>query len=282
MTVELLSLHFLKHHPKDAARVLERFDSEQLAEYFNQQPAVTIAKIFRFMTPAKTVSCLVLMDVNIAAKILEDFSIERSSTLLRRMQPDIRLKIIRAMATLYANMIKLVIRFPEDTVGRFISPNVYTVLDTMYVKDILSNVKDSVEQVRSEIFVVNDKQRLVGLVYIKDLLVADSNIPIKKIMRSAPQALSARSRLAHVQHNTEWKYNELLPVIDTNGLFIGVLKRGVMLDALSRAKDSSQQQDDIATAALEMADLFWNTCTDLLLPEVEQKTTESKDGTNKQ
>lgn len=282
MTVESLSLLFLQHHPNDAARVLERFESEQLADYFNQQPAVTIAKIFRYMTPAKTVSCLVLMDVNIAAKILEDFSVERSSTLLRRMPHELRLKIIRAMSTLYSNMMKLVIRFPDDTVGRHISPNVFTVLDTMYVKDILSSFQDSVEQVRSEIFVVNDKQRLVGMIYIKDLLVSDSTIPVKKILRAAPQTLSARSRLAHVQHNSEWKYNELLPVIDTNGLFIGVLKRGVMLDVLSRVKDSTQQQDDFAMAALAMADMFWNTCTDLLLPEVELKTPESKDGTHKQ
>ena len=281
MTVKTLSLHFLQNHPKDSARVLEHFEPDQLADYFNKQPPVTIAKIMRYMTPAKTVSCLVLMDLNVSAKILEDFSIERSSSLLRRMQPDIRLKIIRAMSTLYANMIKLVIRFAEDTVGRYISPNVFTVLDTMYVKNILSSLQDSIDQVRSEIFVVNDRQRLVGMVYIKDLLVSDSNIPVKKIMRSAPESLSARSRLAHVQLNNEWKYNELLPVIDTNGLFIGVLKRGVMLDVLSRAKDSAQQQDDFATAALAMADLFWNTCTDLILPEVETQDPESKDGSNK-
>lgn len=282
MTVESLSLHFLKQYPKDAARVLERFESEQLADYCNRQPPSVLAKIFRYMTPAKVVSCLVLMDIDNAAKVFEDFSIERSSTLLRRLQPDIRLKIIRAMSTLYSNMIKVVIRFPDDTVGRYISPNIFTVLDTMYVKDIISTFKDSVDQVRSEIFVVNEKQRLAGMVYVRDLLVTDTNLPVRKIMRVAPQSISARSRLINVQNNSEWKYNEMLPVIDTNGLFIGVLKRGVMLDVISRSIDSSQQEDGFATTAMAMADLFWNTCTELLLPEVDQKNPESKDGTNKQ
>jgi len=282
MTVKGLPLHFLQHHPQDAARVLEQFESEQLASYINQLPEKSAANIFRHMTAVKVVYCLSAMDVSTSAKILEQFSIERASSLLRRMQADVRLNIIKAMSTLYANMIKLVIKYPHDTVGRHMSPNVFTVLDDMRVTDVLTAAKDSVDQVRSEIFVVNINQRLVGMVFIRDLLTAESETPIKKIMRSAASSISARSRLALVQNHPEWKYSDMLPVIDRNGLFIGVLKRGAMLDALSGSIEVIEQQDDIANTTLAIAELFWDTCADLLVPEFEQSNEESQDGSNKQ
>lgn len=282
MTVNTLSLHFLQHHPQDAAKVLEHFEPEQLVDYLNQLPTLTISNILRYITPVKTTSCLIAMDVNSAAKILEQFSIERTSSLLRRMPADVRLKIIKAMPTLYANMIKLVIKYPEDTVGRYISPNVFIVLEDMHVRDVLSAIKGSADQVRSEIYVVNDKQRLEGVVFIRDLLTADQNTSVKKIMRITTVSISARSRLAHIQHHKEWKYNDMLPVVDRNGLFIGVLKRSVMLDVLSRNIEITQHQDDAANTALVVAELFWNTCTDLLVPEVDKSNKEFQDGSNKQ
>jgi len=282
MTVNTLSLHFLQHHPQDAAKVLEHFEPEQLADYFNQLPALTTSNILRYITPVKTTSCLIAMDVNSAAKILEQFSIERTSSLIRRMPADVRLKIIKAMPTLYANMIKLVIKYPVDTVGRNISPNVFTVLEDMHVRDVLSAIKGSADQVRSEIYVVNDKQRLEGVVFIRELLTADQNTSVKKIMRISTVSISARSRLAQIQHHIEWKYNDMLPVVDRNGLFIGVLKRSVMLDVLSRNIEITQHHDDAANTALVVAELFWNTCTDLLVPEVDQSNRESQDGSNKQ
>lgn len=281
MTVNKLSLHFLHHHPQDAAKVLEHFEPEQLADYFSQLSASDTANILRNITPAKTTSCLIAMDVNSAAKILENFSIERASSLLRRMPAEVRFKIIKSMSTLYANMIKLVIRYPEDTVGRYISPNVFTVLEDMRVRDVLSAIKESADQIRSEIYVVNDKQRLGGVVFIRDLLTADPNTFVKKIMRITNVSISARSRLAHIQHHIEWKYNDMLPVVDRNGLFIGVLKRSVMLDVLSRNIEITKQHDNAANTALAVAELFWNTCTDLLVPEIDQSNKESQDGSNK-
>ena len=156
--------------------------------------------------------------------------------------------------------------------------NVFTVLSHISVREALSTVKETSDQVRSDIFVVNEKQRLQGMVFIRDLLFAEPDTVISKLMTAVPDALSAKSRLALVQNNSVWKYNEMLPVVDSNGLFIGVLKRGVMLDVIARNFDFAEH-NDLSNTAISIAELFWNTCADFLLPEIQNKQPESQDGT---
>lgn len=267
MTINPLSLHFLQNHPQDAVQALEQFEPEHVAGHLELIPVESAADIFRHMIPSRSVSCLAVMDICISSKILERLSIERATSLLRRMQTDIRNEIIKAMSPVFANMIRLVLKYPDGTVGQFMSPNVFTVREDMHTDEILNAVQSSSDQVRSEIYVVNDKQQLVGVVFIRDLLTEKSAAPVKKIMHNPEMTISARSSLINVQDHPQWKYKDILPVTDHMGMFIGVLKRGVMLDALMY-EGNAEQEDEFTNTALAIAELFWDTCADLLAPEI--------------
>ncbi|MBI4005179.1 MAG: magnesium transporter [Gammaproteobacteria bacterium] len=272
MPVNSLSLHYLQNHPQDAARALEQFEPEDLANYLEMIPAESTADIFRHMIPSRTVSCLINMNADKASGILEQFSIERATSLLRRMNMDIRKEVIMAMSPVFANMMRVVLKYPNGTVGQFMNPNVFAVREDMYTDDVLNAVRDSSDQVRSEIYVINGRQQLVGVVFIRDLLTEGPRTPVKNIMQNPEVTIAARSSLASVQDHPEWKYKEILPVVDHMGMFIGVLKRGVMLDVLTNIEDGAQQQDEFTNTALAMVELFWDTCSDLLaLEEVTAK-----------
>lgn len=267
MTINPLSLHFLENHPQDAARALEQFDPEQIAACLALIPAESAADVFRHMIPSRTVSCLTKMDTDKASEILEQFSIERATSLLRRMDLNVRNEAIKTMSPVFANMIRTVLKYPDGTVGQFMNPNVFAAHEDMDTDEVFNAVRGSADQVRSEIYVINGKQQLVGEVFIRDLLTENPGTPVKKIMQNPEVTIAARASLTSVQNYREWKYKEILPVVDHMGMFIGVLKRGVMLDALMNIEDSTQHQDEFANTALAMVELFWDTCADMLAPE---------------
>jgi magnesium transporter len=277
MTSNSLSVHFLQNHPQDAARTLEQFEAELIAEYLEHIPVKPVSEILRHMTSSKTVSCLSIMAVERSAAVLEHFSIERATMLLRRIKVDVRNGIIKAMSPLTANMIRIVLRYPAGTVGQLMNPNVFTVHEDRHIDEVIKVMQDRHDQVRSEIYVINDKQQLVGIAYTRDLLVAEPDTPIKKIMRSLEVSFPARSSLASVKDHPEWKYKDVLPVIDHAGMFIGVLKRGVMLDTLARDINSSSQQDDFMSTTMAIAELFWDACANLVAPEYENVRKEQQD-----
>jgi len=269
MMTNSISQYFLSQHPKDAARSIEKFDPAVLAEYLGQYPTRDVANIFRHMNISITAACLEHMDIDKAAPIIEQFSIERAALLLRRMSFTDRIRMVRKMSPITANMIKLVMRYPAGTVGQVMNPNVFIVNKNRNVSEIIDSVKASYDQVRSKVYIVDDKQHLTGMVFIRDLLVSIPDLPVEKIMREPESTISARASLDSIKDHPQWKDRDNLPVIDQTGKFIGILKRGVLLDALGREQDNEQPGDGIIGAALDIAELFWGTCANIITPRHE-------------
>lgn len=264
-----LSRYFLRQHPKDAARSLEKFDPVLLAEFLDQYPAAEVANVFRQMNTSTTSACLANLENDKSAAILELFSIERAALLLRRMSFKDRSRIIRKLSPFTGNMIKLVMRYPAGTVGQVMNPNVFAVHKNRTVAEVIDSVKASYDKVRSKVYIVDNNQHLTGMVFIRDLLVEIPDTPVEKIMREPEITISARASLESIKDHPQWKDRDNLPVVDQSGKFIGILKRGVMLDALARERQRDNQADDIVGAALDVAELFWVACANIITPQDE-------------
>ena len=69
---ELLGIEFLRTHPEDAARVLERFAPAESAGLLSGTPSLVAAAIVEHMVLTGAASCLAAMPVESAATILAE------------------------------------------------------------------------------------------------------------------------------------------------------------------------------------------------------------------
>jgi magnesium transporter len=258
-------LHFLKEHPKDAARTLEEVDPEALALYLESVPAKTAANVIKYIVPSISAECLKLMAIDKSSQIVMLLGVERASLLLRRMKSGIRVQFIRAMSPVFSNMTRLVLRYPEGTVGQVMNPNVFTVHQDMTVNQVINVIKNTSQLLHNEIFITNDKQQLAGIVDARVLLTADGNQAMKTIMKPPGKSIPARASLDSIKNYPEWHYKENFPVIDHMGIFIGVLSRSSIHEVLED-EEKLQNQDEFTSTALAVAELFWDACSDLLAP----------------
>ncbi|MEX2354213.1 MAG: hypothetical protein WD709_08500, partial [Gammaproteobacteria bacterium] len=97
---------------------------------------------------------------------------------------------------------------------------------------------------------------------------------VKKIMRRPDVILNARTNLDYVKDNPKWQFNDALPVVDHNNIFVGILKRSVMQDAVLAGQGRAHQDESFMETVIEVAELFWDLCIGLILPKGEI----SKDG----
>jgi len=276
MMTNSLPEYFLEHHPANAARLLEKYEPSILADYLASVSSEAIANIFRHMNSSIAAECLVSMTEDKAAAILEQFSIERAALLLRRMSLVDRIRIIRKLSSLTSNMLRLVLRYPQGTVGQVMNPNVFAVSKDRFVSEVIALIQENNDQVRSKVYVLNDKHRLIGMVFIRDLLVCEPGKSIEEIMREPEATISARASLSSVKDYIQWNDRDNLPVVDQTGKFIGILKRGVMLDALKNDQNEMQQGEGLVDTAMTVAELFWEVCANVIAPQHEI-TNEGKD-----
>lgn len=269
MKTNSLSHYFLENHPESAARLLEKYESSILTEYLDSFSPDLIANLFRHINPSITADCLVNFDTGKATTILEQFSIERTALLLRRMSIVNRIRIIRKLSPLTSNMIKLVLRYPQGTVGQVMNPNVFVINKDRCVSEVIASVQANSDKVRSKVYVIDDKHRLVGMVFIRDLLISEQDMLIEKIMREPESTISARASLTSVKNHPQWNDRDNLPVVDQADKFIGILKRGVMLDTLKREQNFTQDEEGIVETVMAVAELFWEACANVIVAPYE-------------
>lgn len=266
-----LSLKFLREHPRESAKVLEQFDAHELADYFEGIPDTDIVKIVRYFTPAFSVTCLSKMSDRKAAKLLEALGVESSARIMRRMQIRQRLDLLRKMSPFFANMVRLVLKFPKGTIGQHISPNVLAVTQDMEVEQVFNLIRKTPEQLQNDIYVINDKHQLVGIVDVRSLITIESDTTMGSFMRKPDVVFNARVSLSQVRNHPKWLHKEVLPVVDHSGVFIGILRRSIMVNALEGGQDPYAEKETFTGALLDIAEIFWEACANLLVPEIEKK-----------
>jgi len=277
MTINNLSRHFLEEHPRESAKVLENFASDELVDFLEKYSDEIVASVIRYLMPATAVACLSGMKDTKAATILEQLGVDNAARLLRRMKNKDQMALLGSVSGSYAMRLKSILRYPAGTVGQHMSPNVFIAAENMLASDVFSAARNSTSEMQGDIFIINDAQRLVGLVDVKNLVFADPGLEINEIMHIPDAVLNARINLEYVKDHPKWRFKEALPVVDHNNIFVGVLKRSVMFEALSGDQNLNRSEETFMDTVMEVADLFWNICTDIVLPKSDNRTEGRKD-----
>ena len=263
MDINSLSLHFLRQYPRDAARTLEKFESDLLAQYLADLPVAMAAGALKYIIPSIASACLEQMAEEQAATLITHLDLERAAVLLRRIREDKREPLIKKTSPVFANMVRQVLRYPDGTVGQAMDPGAFTVHEDMRVADVINIVrKVAGQQPQHEIYIINDRQEPSGIVAVGQLLTSDEMETMKNIMRPVGATLAARISLSAVQDSVSWEHRDSIPVVDHQGMFIGLLHRR----SLPETDVEYNAHDEYTGTALAVAELFWDVCAHLLQP----------------
>ncbi len=265
MELDRLSTYLLQQHPKYSARILQQYDTEDVAAFFENISPAVVANVIKEMIPTFSSDCLNLMSFEHSSKVIVTLGIEKASLLMRKMKIGQRVKFIRSMPTVFANRIRLVLRYPEGTVGNVMNPNVFSVNQDMTVHEVINALKKNAHEVYDQIFVVDEAQNLAGVVSAGQLL-ATENVQIKRIMREPDNTIPARSNLKMIMALPEWGHREYFPVVDHTGVFIGTINKRNVDDTFLYERNN-RDLDDVTGTALVLAELFWDTCANIIAPE---------------
>lgn len=102
--------------------------------------------------------------------------------------------------------------------------------------------------------VVDEKNRVAGMITSKDVIGKDKSILIEKVMTKNPIVVQDRTSLAYVAHMMVWEGIEVVPVVDPSHKLQGVVSRQDVLKALQQIQRQPQVGetiDDIVSRNLQ-------------------------------
>ena len=253
---ELLLTEFLKAHPDDAAQLVEQLPAAEVAALLAEIQPESAAAVFGRMASVAATEILALLPAAAAGAILAGLSLETAALLLRRMDPERRPSVLRELPEDVRGRVSRLLQYPEGTAGAFMDPAVETLPQDMSVNEALRFLREHPQDVYYYVYIVDREQRLEGVLDVRELLQADGDDSLRSVMRRHPLALPARADLPSILAHPAWTELDALPVIDGQGVLLGVIRHRRMRSLQSELAVKDRDQSGLAVL-LAFGELYW-------------------------
>ena len=215
-------------HPADLADRLQRMPSEEARHILTELPVEEAS------------GALAELDDEWIATLLEDFPQSKLVPLLNEMHaeeaadvlgeiPEVdRARLLRKMDKEEAKAARDLLKYAEDTAGGIMNDRFVTLRSHHKVGEGLRRIRrNHREQAPNDInyiYVTDKKEKLVGIVSIRDLIFSDDEVKISDVMDREVKYVRVTDDQEEVVRRFE-KYHFLgLPVLEEEGRLVGVIR----------------------------------------------------------
>jgi len=199
--------------PRDRAGVLASLDDEAVADAMEEMEPDTQVEVLEDLTPER------------AADILEEMSPDDAADLVADLDQDVRDEILGHMERIEAEQVQELLGYPEDSAGGIMTTAYIAVgahLTAAGTIEVLRELEPDAETIYY-VYVTDDDDRLVGVLSLRDLIVAPPDTPVGEVMIRQPVAVGAYADQDEVAEVVA-HYNLLaVPVIDAEGRLAGIV-----------------------------------------------------------
>jgi magnesium transporter len=200
--------------------------------------------IFRVLPAALAADVFEYLDVDAQQQLLRAMAHEQVVTILNEMSPDDRTALLEEMPSAAARqLIRLLapderrvaqslLGYPEGSVGRLMTPDFIAVHEDWTVKEVLDYVRENGQdsETLNVIYVVDDRGKLIDDLRIREFLLKPLEAKVSDIRDETFSALRVNDSQEEAL-NAFRKYDRAaLPVIDSNGVLVGIVTSDDMLD----------------------------------------------------
>ncbi len=199
--------------PRDRAGVLASLDDEAAADAIEEMEPDTQVEVLEDLEPAR------------AADILEEMSPDDAADLVADLSESARDEILALMEREEAAEVRELLGYPEDTAGGIMTTEFVAVPATLTAAETIDRLRELEPDAETiyYVYVTDDEGRLVGVLSLRDLIVAPPDTAISEVMIREPVAVGALADQDEVAEVVA-HYNLLaVPVVDDDGRLAGIV-----------------------------------------------------------
>jgi len=246
--------------PEYISDLVEQGDRQRLRLLLNDQYPADLAECLNDLSPTHRITCFRLLDLDNASGLLAELEPEVQNELMRdlgdisivalvsNMSPDDAVDLLaelpqdkaRAIINQVADAeakedLSQLMAFKDDTAGGIMSTDYLALLARMSVAEALVDLREKYEDIEEEIYdvyVVDEKDRLVGRVSLRELLTAPPEVPITAIMD--PDVVFVEADVDQEEAAEKLSRYDLmtLPVTDRDKVLLGIITADDVIDVL--------------------------------------------------
>jgi magnesium transporter len=228
--------------------ILDSGDGEQLHELLDDQNISDVAnliedmpdydaRIIESMSVHRAASVFKILDLNAQKNIIKTLSPTKTAGLLNELPPDDRTDFLEELpSNAVRELIKLLdneerkitlslLGYPENSVGRLMTPDYVYVYETNTVQRVLETVRrvGKNSETIDVIYVINEKGELLDDIRIREFILASPDKKVKDLMDDRVIALNAYQDQEEAAEVFRMNNRVALPVVSNSNKLLGIV-----------------------------------------------------------
>ena len=225
-------------NPSDIAGLFEDLEEKQIPLMFRLLPKELAAETFVEMEPEAQEILIRGFSDNELKEVLDELYVDDAADIVEEMPANVVKRILKAADPEMRHSINQILRYPENSAGSLMTTEYVSLRPQMTVEEAILRIRRQGvdKETIYTCYVTAKDRRLLGLVTVKDLLLAeDDEMEIEEVMQKN------MSDLIFVNTQTDQeevalmfsKYNFLaLPVVDGEGRMVGIVTFDDAMDVM--------------------------------------------------
>src|SRR6201987_1925792 len=222
--------------PADVAEVILDMPEDEQVIIFRVLPAALAADVFEYIGIEEQQKLLRAMAHEQVAAILNEMAPDDRTALLEELPSDAARKLIRFLTPDERRVATALLGYPEDSVGRLMTPDFIAVKEDWIVQEVLDYIREYGQdsETLNVIYVVDERGKLIDDIRMREFLLKPLTSAVRDLMQKTFVTLNVTDSQQDAL-NMFRKYDRtVLPVVDSNGVLLGIVTVDDMLDVAEK------------------------------------------------
>ncbi|MDQ2868136.1 MAG: magnesium transporter [Verrucomicrobiota bacterium] len=218
--------------PADVAEVILDMPVDEQVIVFRVLPAALAADVFEYIDGDSQQELLHAMAHEQVVAILNEMSPDDRTAFLEELPSAAARQLIQLLTPEERRIAQSLLGYPEGSVGRLMTPDFVSVRETSTVKEVLDYVREHGRdrETLNFIYIVDERGMLVDDLRIREFLLRPLETRVSDIMDRSFVHLTVNQKQEEALVDFRKYDRAALPVVDSNGVLVGIVTQDDMLD----------------------------------------------------
>lgn len=220
--------------PADIALLFEQFPKEEVPLMFRILHKDFATDVFVEMDSELQQALIEAFTDRELCEIVDDLFLDDTVDIIEEMPANVVKRIISHADSEKRRLINQILHYPEDTAGTIMTTEFVELKATFTIEDALKSIKRTGVEKETiyTCYVTDAKRMLIGVVTVKDMLLAEDDALIGDIMDDNPVSAYTGDDKEDVM-KAMTKYDFLaMPIVDREGRLVGIVTIDDAMDVL--------------------------------------------------
>jgi len=226
-----------KNRPADVAMVLQalpELDRKSVFAALARSETALAAASLTELSQQEAIELLKTLMPEGIAQVLQELPSDDAAEFIAELPEEWREELLDLMKVEVSTDVQELLSFAENTAGRIMTPDVFALKEELTVAEAISAIQHASRDIELVfyLYIVDDRNHLVGVSSLRQLLLVPPTTPLKKIMSGDVISVGTDTDQEEVARVVA-RYNLLgVPVVDEENKLVGVVTVDDVLDVI--------------------------------------------------